>query len=61
VILSELVPELVVFPNSNAWSALLRRPLLTLPQPDVNLVVERLGQDGAPQATALEAVPTYLE
>jgi hypothetical protein len=61
VILSELVSELVVFPNPNAWSALLRRPVLTLPQPDVDLVVERLGQDGAPRATALEAVPTYLE
>lgn len=60
VILSELVPELAVFPNPNAWSARLRRPVLTLPQPDVDLIVGRLGRGGAPRATALAAVPTYL-
>ena len=42
VVLSELVSELAVFPNKEAWSARMRRPLLSLPVEDARLIEQQL-------------------
>jgi hypothetical protein len=44
VVLAELVARLAVFPNKRAWSARMRRPLLSLPTPDANLIERKLDQ-----------------
>lgn len=44
VVLAELVAELTAFPNKRAWSARMRRPLLTLPDPDARLIEGKLAQ-----------------
>ena len=42
VVLAELVARLAVFPNKAAWSATMRRPLLSLPANDAALIERRL-------------------
>lgn len=42
--LAPLVPELAVFTNKRAWAAKLRRPLVTLGDPDAALLSERLSE-----------------
>jgi hypothetical protein len=42
VVLANLVPRLVAFPIKSAWSARMRRPLLTLPPKDAALIERKL-------------------
>ena len=42
VVLADLVPRLRAFPNKRAWSARMRRPLLTLPPQDAALIEREL-------------------
>jgi hypothetical protein len=44
VVLADLVPRLGAFPNKRAWSARMRRPLLTLPPMDAALIEREFGQ-----------------
>jgi hypothetical protein len=42
VVLADLVPRLVAFPIKRAWSARMRRPILTLPPKDAALIEREL-------------------
>jgi hypothetical protein len=42
VVLADLVPSLDAFPIKSAWSARMRRPLLTLPPSDAALIKQEL-------------------
>ncbi|OKJ03892.1 hypothetical protein AMK18_01500 [Streptomyces sp. CB01249] len=42
VILSDLVPQLQVFPDPKSWSARIRRASLVLPEPDADLLRREL-------------------
>jgi hypothetical protein len=44
VVLADLVPRLDAFPIKSAWSARMRRPLLTLPHKDAALIERELAR-----------------
>ena len=59
IVLADLVEKLVVFPKPHAWSAALRRPLLTLPGSDARLLTDALGEFRRGQTAPAAAVASY--
>lgn len=57
VVLADLVAELAVFPNTSTWSARMRRPLLSLPDDDPQLIERELTELTRPP---VEVLATYM-
>lgn len=59
VILADLVEELAVFPKPHAWSAALRRPLLTLPASDARRLTSGLARAHRAQPADALRIASY--